>query len=378
MKRFYFYLLAMAIGLGSFAQSETKPEKVYSLVKQRRTTEWYRIQAELWKKEIDKNQQNVDAWHNYYRAKRMLKIYKEGVTQKDLDSIVSTMSTAIPNTFEYHYISFYNSGFRNPEIDVTHLRKAQELGPDRVEIMADLMTYYEVKRNHKQLETIAQKWFASNDISTGIYSFCYNMLMSVDDNAILITYGDNDTYPCWILQYVKGIKPNVSIINASLIMQDEYRHLLFKEMGLPDLKFDTTKSDWFNTAEEKLLRHIKSNTNRPVYLAVSVHKNRYEFIKDEVYNVGLAYKWSDEKFDNIAVIKKNYEKYFLKDYITHQFQNDISQAVVDDMNSNYLVPLVTLYHHYKESEDPEQLALKSVILTIAGQVNQLEEIKKLL
>ena len=69
----------------------------------------------------------------------------------------------------------------------------------------------------------SQEWDDHNRSNKRIATdLAIDYLESCAPNAILITFGDNDTYPLWYAQEVQGIRKDVRVINNSLLGTDWY------------------------------------------------------------------------------------------------------------------------------------------------------------
>jgi len=69
-----------------------------------------------------------------------------------------------------------------------------------------------------------------------------NYLRSCAENSILITEGDNDTYPLWYLQEVEKVRPDIRIVNNSLLKGDWYIDQVKQHNGMQpglELSFDS-------------------------------------------------------------------------------------------------------------------------------------------
>jgi len=80
---------------------------------------------------------------------------------------------------------------------------------------------------------------ASRSHETIAHDFARDLLESVEPYGILITAGDNDTFPLWYAQEVEGIRPDVTLANLSL-MNTEWHLRQLRRRETPD--FDPSRS----------------------------------------------------------------------------------------------------------------------------------------
>ncbi|MBK6876575.1 MAG: tetratricopeptide repeat protein [Ignavibacteria bacterium] len=92
------------------------------------------------------------------------------------------------------------------------------------------------------------------------YDYAYNILQSLEKDAIVITNGDNDTFPLWCLQAVYGIRTDVRIINLSLAQTDWYNLQLKNERPYGALTVPMTLSD----AQLKKLQPVQWDEKKAV------------------------------------------------------------------------------------------------------------------
>lgn len=367
--------MALLLSISAGAQ---KAEPVYGYALVKKSPEWYRNQVKAWRTELKQDPNKHIGWYYIYYATRNAQRTDENDKRadslkfKEMEQLVAEINEKAPDSYEANLVTWMHHG--NDQKYIDKLNRAMELGPDRIEHIDYVVNQAELSRNLKlRGEALTKKWKAGL-LSPGMINYNHNVLAGLKEKSILLTAGDNDTYPAWFVQ-AQGFRTDVKVINLSLIMIDDYRNSLFKELGIASklqINWEAKSEDDPNHVKKfykNLLTALISNTQGytvNVGLTSMGYKDLVQAHEEKLYLTGLAYQYSEKPVDERALLKKNFEQYYSLDYILQAYYLDLSADLVPVINHNYLVPMLKLYDHYKLAEDKTRMEwLKRYLLAAA-------------
>jgi hypothetical protein len=161
-------------------------------------------------------------------------------------------------------------------------------------------------------------------------------LESCEKNAILLTFGDNDTYPLWYSQEVENIRPDLRVINYSLLGTDWYINQLRYKLN------QSPPADVIFTEEQ-----IRGNTRSviPVYAMPGYDQNRY-YDLEKIFREVVASDDPRNKVDmqsgeqaNVLPVRKltiPVDVNYVKQHMKFNEGDSILSEIKIDITRNYL------------------------------------------
>ena len=164
-----------------------------------------------------------------------------------------------------------------------------------------------------QANPVERKFFEHDRSENRIsYEYAWNILAGLDQNAIIFTNGDNDTFPIWYLQAVEHFRTDVTVVNLSLVNLPWYVKQLKHadpplDIARTDLEIDNLKHRRYvdpESGQETILMikdfvvHDIITTNykkakRPVFFAVTIPSENMIRYFTNLQMEGMAYRLMD-------------------------------------------------------------------------------------
>ncbi|RKZ07891.1 hypothetical protein DRQ05_02415 [bacterium] len=149
------------------------------------------------------------------------------------------------------------------------LKHCKEVAPDYENGLTMLAAVYMRRGELANADEVLKTIFEQNTIPQPLLDYAYNMLIGLPNGAVLITNGDNDTFPPLALQAGMGLRKDVAVINRSLLSLKSYTEAVFDRYPKikPKGKLEAERGKILSNA---IIRKLVEEQKTPVYIAVSV------------------------------------------------------------------------------------------------------------
>lgn len=368
MKRII-YVLSLLMGLGQVALAQPADTLKVERLELRLEPglvdfmpcgkKWFQVQKDAWKLEVDKNPGSLPAWENYYLACKGIWDEDTLLWRKEQPRLLKKMKKYIPDTRLYYKVM-------DDEVMIPDIKKRESIRRKILTLKRDSETdyrddlrYYQQHGQMEEARRVAREWFDSGLYSRDILSYCYNELIGLEKNAILAGARYQWSY-CFLLQHGMGLFKDVELVDLIDLLYPDSESELWKAKGVDVQTFSDEKEVdcpgvWYFTEIER----------RPVYITQSGSSISLEKMKDHLYSEGLVFRYSLKPYDNMAVMRRNYEQKYLLDYLRFPVVTDALRN-----NERYILAFLPLLKFYYVSGDKNQyLKLKTLLMSIVDRMD---------
>lgn len=261
-----------------------------------------------------------------------------------------------------------------------------KLNPNYVTIIgnARLKAFNEYMHGYMQMTMSQEPELASDFVTRAILPEQYetqakNYLNSCEPNAILFTYGDNDTYQLWYLQEKYNYRKDVTVINNSLLGVSSYIDMLNRsnavKISIPYNFLSDPGCDvsYYRAEKNKAAPATQSVALPQLLQQLYKKKNKIE-LSDNLSVPSYAYKLAYT--EKIVAGNKKRIVLNLNDY---HFLNDIGvfDIIVNNINTRPIYFSSNDVSYLSNYLQPTGIVYKLIAEKISSPAQQLLEIKAL-
>lgn len=164
------------------------------------------------------------------------------------------------------------------------------------------------------------------------------MLVGLPKGAVLITNGDNDTFPPLALQAGMDFRKDVIIINRSLLNLESYADALFKRY--PHIKpKDGVKAIENEILSSTLLKRMVVEHKAPIYFASTVPGGGYFFVPEGMIIEGINLRVAKKGTGPEESARLFFEKYRLDSATDWDFAWSLAPKV-SQLMKNYVSGMI--------------------------------------
>jgi hypothetical protein len=261
--------LAFALACSPSTGEVERPEKVVSKREVVYDHETYDRLATAWE-EYYRAFPSEDAYANYMYAARYAgrEDYEERLAE-GVERYPANPTLLYLSGMKKHGLADYAEGRRR-------LERAAELEPTYMDPWFSLVIHYMESGDEERTDLALRYILEGAAVTEEVMDYSYNMLAGLAPDAILVTNGDNDTYPGWILTRLLDHRPDVRIVNRSLLNTSWYPLHVIEE-GVPRFitsgELETLRETMEPPFSDSLIvRMVEAaeREGRPVYFALTL------------------------------------------------------------------------------------------------------------
>jgi hypothetical protein len=293
--------------------------------------------AKEWQAYIEKHGETVDALVNLGMAQR----YSGALEAARIAGKRAVeLAPDNPKALHFYAILLCLEGGEETAEALRLLEKCMEVAPDYGDALTTLVATHLHAGELKKASDASKIIFERRIISRPLQDFAYNMLVGLPKGAVLVTNGDNDTFPPLALQAGMNFRTDVVVVNRSLLNAPEYVDSLFREHPLLRVG-GTWKPEPGVNASRAIIERWLAEGKFALYFASSVPVDDLGLDVKRMAVEGLNWRAAGNGITPEEAARLVLERYRLDSTTDWDFAWDLVPTV-SNMMANYVASMVNL------------------------------------